>query len=86
MIINELVTNSIKYAFNNENANISIILDTDIEKRYLLNISDNGKGFDWENKPLSFGLTLVERLVKDELKGELQFSNENGASFRILWS
>ena len=86
LIINELVTNSIKYAFNNENANISIILDTDIEKRYLLNISDNGKGFDWENKPLSFGLTLVERLVKDELKGELQFSNENGASFRILWS
>ena len=54
LIINELVTNSIKYAFNNENANISIILDTDIEKRYLLNISDNGKGFDWENKPLSF--------------------------------
>ena len=86
LIINELVTNSIKYAFDNENANISIILDTDIEKRYLLNISDNGKGFDWENKPLSFGLTLVERLVKDELKGELQFSNENGASFRILWS
>ena len=69
LIINELVTNSIKYAFDNENANISIILDTDIEKRYLLNISDNGKGFDWENKPLSFGLTLVERLVKDELKG-----------------
>lgn len=85
LIINELVTNSIKYAFNENSGNISIILDTDIQKRYVLNIFDNGKGFDWENKSLSFGLTLVERLVKDELKGELKYTNENGARFEIWW-
>ena len=65
---------AIKIYFKKENNGLS------------LSIQDNGKGFDWENKPLSFGLTLVERLVKDELKGELKYTNENGASFRILWS
>ena len=86
MIINELVTNSIKYAFTEKKGDIFILLRYDETKNYILSISDSGKGFDWENKPLSFGLTLVERLVKDELKGELKYTNKKGANFRILWS
>lgn len=86
LIINELVTNSIKYAFTEKKGDIFILLRYDETKNYILSISDSGKGFDWENKPLSFGLTLVERLVKDELKGELKYTNKNGANFRILWS
>jgi two-component sensor histidine kinase len=31
-------------------------------------------------------LTLVERLVKDELKGELKYTNKKGANFKICWS
>ena len=86
LIINELVTNSIKYAFTEKKGDIFILLRYDETKNYILSISDSGKGFDWENKPLSFGLTLVERLVKDELKGELKYTNKKGANFRILWS
>ena len=85
LIRNELVTNSIKYAFTEKKGDIFILLRHDETKNYILSISDSGKGFDWENKPLSFGLTLVERLVKDELKGELKYTNENGARFEIWW-
>src|SRR5678809_583935 len=45
LILNEAITNSIKYAFpDGRSGVISIFLSTDTRGHYLLNISDNGVG------------------------------------------
>ena len=83
LIINELVTNSIKYAFDNRiNNEIKISLKPkgkNIEVSYY----DNGVGmpseFDFEDLD-SLGLNLVKLLVL-QLHGELIIKNENGLSF-----
>lgn len=80
LIINEIVLNSLKYAFDNkEEGRIKI----DIQKGQIyssISIIDNGSGFD-RNKANknSLGLTIVRSLVKDKLYGNLSIeSNSNG--------
>ncbi|HJY13883.1 MAG TPA: sensor histidine kinase, partial [Flavobacterium sp.] len=47
LILNEAITNSIKYAFpDDRNGMVYIKLESTADKRYLLAISDNGIGFD----------------------------------------
>jgi two-component sensor histidine kinase len=53
LVLNEAITNSIKYAFpENRNGAISISLKNNAANRYLLIISDNGIGmpFNFDNK------------------------------------
>ncbi len=74
LIINELVTNSLKYAFkDNEQGVIKI---TGIEKKnvYHLSIEDDGVGMDVIEpaKLKSLGLRLVSGLVR-QMKGEISF-------------
>ncbi len=86
LIVNELVTNAIKYAFEpDEKGEVFILLEQN-GKDISLKISDNGKGFEWEAHKTSFGLSLVERLVKDELHGTLEFSSQKGSTITIHWS
>jgi len=86
LMLNELFTNSCKYAFNNERTNeISIQLSTIAKGSYALDVKDNGKGlpdnFDiWEAE--SLGLRLVGRL-SEQLFGEVHYHTENGAHFKI---
>ena len=50
LILNEAITNSIKYAFPEDRTGmIYITLETIAENQYLLTISDNGIGFDERN-------------------------------------
>ncbi|MDZ7961147.1 MAG: histidine kinase dimerization/phosphoacceptor domain -containing protein [Aulosira sp. DedQUE10] len=89
LIINELVSNSIKYAFlDNQQGDIYIeMLETD-KNQYFLNISDNGVGLfqDIEvYKNQSLGLQLVWSLV-EQLQGTITFNTSLGASFTITFS
>lgn len=71
LIINELVSNSIKYAFEGDNGEIYIELQNHHD-RFKLVISDSGKGYKKESiKESSLGLKLVESLVKRQLKGKI---------------
>ncbi|WP_029033559.1 ligand-binding sensor domain-containing protein [Salinimicrobium terrae] len=74
IIINELVTNTLKHAFhtNDENKKIHISLSTEDEK-IRLEYSDNGKGIpkNTRNKDNSLGLNLIENLAH-QLKGDLE--------------
>lgn len=72
LIINELVSNSLKHAFPasrlaEETGEISISLSRDTGNRFLLTVSDNGVGlpggFEIENRD-SLGLKLVSVLVR----------------------
>jgi len=86
LIINELVSNSLKYAFpNGKDGEILIRLNqTDTEDLNLC-ISDNGIGFpadvSWE-KTDSLGLQLVRSLT-DQLNGSITCQLDRGAKFDI---
>ncbi len=85
IIVNELLTNSLKYAFHNKkNGRIKIELYTS-EKNLLLKIEDNGiglpKDFDLEN-PTGIGLRLVHLLV-EQLQGKIWFTRKHGAHFHL---
>lgn len=72
LIINELVTNSLKYAFPEENTGfIRIALWENEQNQLCLKVSDNGVGqsnAQKDSKSTSFGTNLVQMLSK-KLKG-----------------
>lgn len=88
LIINEIITNSYKYAFNlNKENKLLISINKQDDENFKLVIEDNGPGLssDFEvKKAKSLGLRLVNRLVK-QLHGNLSLSNENGARFEIIF-
>ena len=88
LILNEAVTNSIKYAFdNNEDNCIKISLNSQSDDQWTLGIDDNGKGLPpgfHLKKTNSIGITLMETLT-EQLGGILHFSNENGLKISITF-
>ncbi|MEA2091241.1 MAG: 7TM diverse intracellular signaling domain-containing protein [Campylobacterota bacterium] len=81
LIINELVTNSIKYA---DIGSIVIVIEMIKDKNsYLLKIRDNGKGYDFNHKSSGMGLTLVRALVENQLSGSMRVENKNGVTYMI---
>lgn len=89
LILNEAITNSIKYAFPEDRTGmIYITLETKAENEYLLTISDNGIGFDLNlsnAKTNSFGMSLIKGLT-DDLDGKLTIENNNGTILKIEFS
>ncbi|MDA8173656.1 MAG: PAS domain S-box protein [Nitrospiraceae bacterium] len=87
LIINELMTNSIKYAFPDGRAGrIAISLHSHDDHLEFV-FSDNGIGLadtDVE-KAKSLGLKLVGRLASKQLGGRLEVSTGNGTEFRIVF-
>ena len=84
IILNELITNSFKYAFENKNGQIIISL-SDQDRYYHLTVQDDGIGFNDEQTNETFGIELVNTLVKDELKGTLKLDTTNGSQYTIKW-
>lgn len=88
LIVNEVITNSLKHAFTPEieNPTITIVLKTLFDK-IQISVSDNGKGFTNTDarKPTSLGITLIESLA-DQIDAKVLFSNENGARVNIVFS
>ena len=85
LIINEFLTNSIKYAFPKKTGSITIEMNKTEESYHLL-IADNGKGlpkgFDINTTP-SFGLRIIKTLSQ-QLKGTFELLSENGYYRRAL--
>jgi two-component sensor histidine kinase len=88
LIVNELVTNSLKHAFPpGKSGEINIKFDTTDDKYQLL-VKDNGIGFpkdiDYKNTE-TLGLRLVTSLT-EQIDGEIEFSNSPGTSFKIIFT
>jgi two-component sensor histidine kinase len=83
LIINELVTNSIKHAFTPGYSG-EIAVKANLEKGQIkLQVEDNGRGISTEQeKAFSLGMRLVKGLVK-QLKGSLIFLNHTGPGFAV---
>jgi PAS domain S-box-containing protein len=88
LIINELLTNSLKYAFPDEFNNTPVLsVELLYEKRRIkILVSDNGIGlpdnFDWENTD-SLGLKLVNFWVKYQLAGSIKLDIKAGTNYII---
>jgi two-component sensor histidine kinase len=84
LIVNELITNSFKYAYEGiERPSLSIYLKND--KDITLKIQDNGIGIDEKlvsQKSNSFGQKLIKGLSK-QLKGTYKFENNHGTYFEL---
>ena len=85
LIINEVISNSIKHAFKNvEDPKISVCLFAE-GMEVKLRISDNGPGFDADALSSSgLGMKILHALAKD-LKGEMSFRKENGSVFKLIF-
>ena len=76
LIINELITNTYKYAFDDNSGEIKISLKQDLET-FVLIIEDNGKGFKIDSQSSSLGLRLIKTLIEEQLQGDIQKLNNN---------
>ncbi|QOP41726.1 7TM diverse intracellular signaling domain-containing protein [Sulfurimonas marina] len=82
LILNELITNSFKYAFNNEG---TILVRTYKKDHYIyMSVEDNGKGYDLKKTP-SLGLTIVDTLTQKQLRGTIDVQVDNGTKTIIKW-
>lgn len=88
LIVNELITNSLKHAFvDNRPGLIQVSLDKD-EREVALTVSDNGIGLPPEIEPgqaVSMGLQLVHLLV-DQIQGELAIDRSQGTRVSIRFA
>jgi two-component sensor histidine kinase len=87
LILNELITNALKYAYpNQESGEISISV-TEADNMVTVSVKDFGvglpEGFEIENSE-SLGLSLVETLI-DQLDGQLTLKREKGTEFLITF-
>jgi len=87
LIINELVTNSLKYAFpDGRQGKIQISLKSNDNNMIRLSISDDGIGIPKDldiRKTKSLGLHLVTALAEGQLHGEIILNREIGTEFQI---
>lgn len=87
LIINELVSNSLKYAFPNGAGEIYVSLMHYEENKFLLTISDNGIGLpediDFKNTE-SLGFRLTNNLTQ-QLEGEIELDRSKGSKFIIVF-
>lgn len=88
LIINEIITNAFKYAFNNnKNPQLTITMEKENSK-FILKIKDNGKGI---NKNIdiynsnTLGLKLINSISTLQLKGKFEYIYQDGAIFKITF-
>lgn len=86
MIVMELITNSIKYAFPNKRlGTISLSLKEEGDNYYLMRISDDGIGLDEDfnmEASDSLGMQLVHGL-SGQLAGNVTLKNDDGLCTEI---
>ena len=87
LVLNELVSNAFKHAFNGKkNGTIQISIHSETEDNITLKVKDDGngipKGIDF-NKTRGLGLKLTKHLVEGQLKGEVLISYRSGTEIRV---
>jgi two-component sensor histidine kinase len=88
LILNEVITNAIKYAFTKtDNGRISISLSHISDSQILLTVQDNGPGLPKDLKRrlgASMGMELLQGLT-DDIGGSINIENNNGTCIKIIF-
>ena len=87
LIINELLSNALKHAFEGrDEGKIEVSLTASEDGRIHLTVSDDGvglpPGFDIDESK-TLGLRLVKILTEDQLQGTLKVTSDGGATFKM---
>lgn len=89
LIINELISNSFKHAFNDhDKGTIKISLIREGKNEFLLQVADDGKGMDPEfevEQSRSLGMRIVYKLTQ-QIDGDLQYDFSHGTEFNIRFT
>lgn len=78
MIAKEAINNAVKYSDCSE---LEIKFD-DINNKFLMQISDNGKGFDFDSVKKGNGLNNM-KMRAEAIKANIEFINQNGFTVKI---
>jgi len=86
LILNEIISNSLKYAFKKNTGEISIsLLHSKQKNKYTIIVADNGaglpKGFN-RKKDSSLGMQLIFMLA-EQLNGKVSLESKKGTSYTI---
>jgi len=88
LILNEAITNAIKYAFaKTKDGKISISLTRISDSQILLTIADNGRGLptDFDSRTgASMGMELLQGLT-DDLGGSFNIETDNGTRIKVFF-
>jgi len=87
IMVNELVTNSLKYAFTDHRGHINIALKQNLDD-YILTYEDNGIGYQDPQallKSNSLGIKLIHLTAK-QLKGEVNIASQDGLHYKIRFT
>ncbi|MGB8951289.1 MAG: PAS domain S-box protein [Candidatus Aminicenantales bacterium] len=88
LIVNELVSNALKYAFPvRRSGEIGIELHRMEKDKFLLTVSDNGIGLPEKfhfNNPETLGMQIVTMLV-DQLEGHIEVRRQEGTLIQIFF-
>ena len=84
-IVNELITNSLKYAFGNAGGIIRVTFDTVTNSsEACISVADDGLGMKLPPEK-GFGLTLIEGLAR-QLSGRIEYLQvERGSHVRVCF-
>ena len=86
IVINEIVSNSLKHAFNEKSSGTIKIKCSRENKNISIIISDNGRGISENfeaNNNKSLGLSIVKMIIENEFKGTIKFVSDNGTRVEI---
>jgi two-component sensor histidine kinase len=95
LIVNELITNALKYAFPGERTGeVKVVLrrtgrDVSDKGEYELMVRDNGVGIPQEvdlEETKTLGLHLVSTLVEHQLRGSIDLNREEGTQYCIRFN
>lgn len=88
LILNEVVSNSMKYAFVKKNEGlISIVLSNKTLDSYMLEISDNGIGLPKDftvEKSNTLGIQLIFMLA-EQIGGKIELQNKKGTIYTLIF-
>jgi len=88
LIVNELLSNAMKYAFVGRAAGVVTLRVGQVAGRVQIEVRDDGvglpEGFDWKTHD-SLGMYLVQALI-EQLDGELEIGKGPGSSFLVSFT
>ena len=85
LIVNEAITNSFKYAFDDTQEGLIEISFIKEDARYHLTIKDNGQGYDKDRTVDGFGLFIMQKLAVEQLNGQWVRASDRGSLIEITW-
>lgn len=84
LIVNELVSNSLKHAFNPSDKKIIFIEINESPEKYNMVYQDNGIWKGKTKKISSFGLELID-ILTEQLNGEKTLDTANGTKYTFIF-